>query len=571
MKTLFIGTGSIIAIAISGAVILIGLFVLLQIFVFSRNKVKKSLKDIERKYSYLDALLIGQDSQYIHRLEIISRTNLLFVDKYNEYSKRFKDVLDGDDKFVESMIKQLRALIQNKQYKHINVVVNDTKKALATFEANVNSLDKELYAIIKPEEEARQQILKLKENYRRIKQVFFANANDLELVAASFNKVFQKFDNYFVEFETLIEGGEYEEANNLITNISKVVNSLDKTLVDMPSLCLLANSIVPNKIKELNEEYIAVEKQGVPLFNISFKRRVAIWNDKIASIKDRLINLRIAGINDELSAIQDEIISTRDALKKEIQDKDDFSASCDNVYRLVVELEKSFVKICSILPEIRKVYIVSEEQENNIKMLSTSIDELGNAKRTLDNFVHSATPQPFSILKEKLETLKKDYQVASNQVQDFKVYLDSLKRSSEDAYAMVFAYFYHCKEVEKNLREINIPKYTEQHFITINNCYDLLNNLDKTLKNQPIDVIAVNEMVEQLKAKANKCFEDVDEHYKEMKLAESAIVFGNRDRNHQSDVHQQYLTLESLFYDGDFQHVHESASQIYNRLHVEEN
>ena len=95
-----------------------GLF-LLYYFVISRNRIKRQVRELEKKYSYLDALLIGQDSQYIHRLEIISRTNLLFVEKYNMYSRRFKEVFDGDDKFAESMIKQMKALIANNQYKNI--------------------------------------------------------------------------------------------------------------------------------------------------------------------------------------------------------------------------------------------------------------------------------------------------------------------------------------------------------------------------------------------------------------------------------------------------------------------
>ena len=92
----------------------VGLFLLYH-FVISRNRIKHQVRELEKKYSYLDALLIGQDSQYIHRLEIISRTNLLYVDKHEKFSRRFKEVYENDDKFAESMIRQLNALINNKQ------------------------------------------------------------------------------------------------------------------------------------------------------------------------------------------------------------------------------------------------------------------------------------------------------------------------------------------------------------------------------------------------------------------------------------------------------------------------
>ena len=108
----------LIFLIIAGVIVLGAGFFLLYHFVISRNRVKRQIRELEKKYSYLDALLIGQDSQYIHRLEIISRTNLLYVDKHEKFSRRFREIYENDDKFAESMIRQLNALINNKQYKN---------------------------------------------------------------------------------------------------------------------------------------------------------------------------------------------------------------------------------------------------------------------------------------------------------------------------------------------------------------------------------------------------------------------------------------------------------------------
>ena len=165
-----------VALIIVGVVaVVVAISILLYIFVFSHNAYKKQVRDLERKFSYFDALLMGQDSQYIHHLEIVSRTNLLYVEKYNTYSKKFKEIFENDDKFAESMVKQLNSLIASNQYKNIKVVIADARKAIAIFEEAVNNLDAELYEIVKPEEEARQAIIKLKENYRRVKQIFYSN------------------------------------------------------------------------------------------------------------------------------------------------------------------------------------------------------------------------------------------------------------------------------------------------------------------------------------------------------------------------------------------------------------
>ena len=544
--------------------------ILLYVFVFSRNSYKKQIRELERKFSYFDALLMGQDSQYIRHLEIVSRTNLLYVETYNTYNKKFKEVYENDDKFAESMIKQLNSLVKSNQYKNIKSVINDGKKAIAMFEEAVNTLDSELYEIVKPEEEARQAILKLKENYRRVKQIFYSNSNDLELVGNSFNKVFEKLDSSFVEFENHIESAEYEEANELLPVITKVISALEEALSHLPNLCIMLQTVLPEKIEQLNNEYSNVERKGVPLFNLSYRHRVDSWLSSIEDQKKKLINLQYAGVMEEINRISQEIEETRNQLNSEVDDKVIFEEAADKLYKAAIELEKEFLKVCSLLPEVKRVYIMSDEQLSHIDTLKDDMNKMGTSKRTLDNFIHSGTKQPYSILRKKLDDLQADYNVAEKGLKDFKTYIDSLRTSCEEAYGLVFVYYYHCKQTEGLIRDIGIESFNEKYKEQIDTCYELLNEIDSNLKVQPIDVSYVNEKVEQLKSVANTLFDEVDNKFREQQLAESAIVYANRDRNHQADVHQQLTMLEDSFFKGEFLKVYHDANAIYRRMHVEE-
>ena len=175
------------------------------------------------------------------------------------------------------------------------------------------------------------------------------------------------------------------------------------------------------------------------------------------------------------------------------------------------------------------------------------------------------------ILRKKLDELQADYDVAAKDVNDFKAYVDSLRNSCEEAFNLIFVYYYRLKQAEAVLREIDIKPIEEQYSEDFNNCYDLLNRIDGCLKVQPIDVLTVNENVEQLKNIANRLFDDIDNKQREQQLAESAIVYVNRDRKHQNDVHSQLTHLEETFYTGEFVKVYHDANAIYRRMHAEEN
>ena len=81
---------------------------------------------------------------------------------------------------------------------------------------------------------------------------------------------------------------------------------------------------------------------------------------------------------------------------------------------------------------------------------------------------------------------------------------------------------------------------------------------------------AVNNKLEELKRIANSLFDELDEKVRTEQLAESAILYANRDRLQQSDVNQQLCVLEKAFFEGDFENVYHQATAIYRSKHVED-
>ena len=287
------------------------------------------------------------------------------------------------------MIKQLNALINNKQYKNIKTVISDAKKAMKTFEDKVNTIDNDLYVLIKPEEDSRQSILRLKENYRRVKQTFYANSSDLDLVSSSINQVFDKLDQMFVDFETHIESAEYDEAQSLLPTIGKVVSALESALSQLPNLCILVNSVIPEKINELKKNYDAVEALGLPLYNLAFSVRVGEWKNDLEVIRKRLIKLELTNIMESLDALQSQIEEVQEQLNNEQSDKQYFEDHNNEIYNNVIELEKVFLRICSLLPDIYKTYVVTDERKQMVEELKQTMNSLGTIKQSLDNYVHS--------------------------------------------------------------------------------------------------------------------------------------------------------------------------------------
>lgn len=559
-----------IFIIIGVAVVLGVLSFVLYKFVFSRTLAKKHLKEVQRKYSYLSGLLLGTDGQYIHRLESVSRTNILYIDVYETFTKRFKDIHEVDDKFAQNKIKHVESLINSGHYKNINIYLDEAKKAVNIFEEQVNKLHHDLYQVIKPEEEARKTIHELKENYRVVKQAFYVSQQDLELSTPSFMKTFDKLEQCFLDFETYIDSAKYEEANALIPVISKVISALAEVLEKLPNLSALVVSIIPEKLATLTSNYVELENNDYPLWHLGFKTKKEEWNYLLDSCKAKIINLQTNGVLDTCNKIQIEIEAFQESLELEISSKNEFVEKNQEMYHNVNELSKAFLNVCSLLPEIRSIYKIEPQEEAKITQLKIYIDDLDRSKRSLDVFIHSNTKQPYSILKTKLNDLEKDYLLANEGVNEFKAYVVSLRQSAENAYNLIYDYFYRLKSCEEILRNINIKSFSDLYTATIDSIYERLNEIYDLINIKPIDVNLINERVEQLTNEANVVFDEIDNKSRECRLAESMILYCNRDRSHQTDVNYQLVNLEERFFNGEFENVYHEATAIFKRTHIED-
>jgi len=268
------------------------------------------------------------------------------MDKYEYFQRRFRNIYDIEDKYADSILKQLASLVKAKQYKNIKNVISEAKKAIDTLSESVKSLDHDLYEVIKLEEQCRRNIDHLKEVYRHVKQTYYSESDDLELVAPTFNKMFDKIDSKFSMFEDMLEGAEYDEIQTEIDSLDDVLTALGHVLIDLSTLCKTVKTVIPEKLVELQNKYKETEKEGVPLYHLSFKVHIDDWKKKLTELTKKIINLQCGGVKTQCDIILTEIDEFAKLLDAEISARSYFNENYTRIYNQVNEVEKLFKNLC---------------------------------------------------------------------------------------------------------------------------------------------------------------------------------------------------------------------------------
>ena len=570
MSTIFLLSNLQLGLIIGGSLALvIIILLLLYFFVFASMRYKKQVRELNRKFEYLHALLFGQDSQYIKRIEQISTTNLLYAETYRTFAKRFKDVRDKSDSGAQTVVNDLKDLLQERDFKGLKAAIPEARRVIDAYDEDVNALHDDLLSLIKPEEDCRQQSLNLKENLRRIKQDYYVKQADLSLVNQSFESIFSKLDQKFVEFETLVDSADYEEARDMLPNMAKIIDELGKDLNILPNICVTIQSVIPDKMLSLENAYQEMYKAEYPLHHLMVITSMEEMRQQLDFITKQVKSFSLENVQDQLDAILSRIEEFFDSFEKEKDARVCFESQQEEVYVKSAEADKKYIALCNALPAVKKMYVISEEENAKVDMIKNLINKAGATKRSLDTFVHSITKQPYTLLLEKMVTLQEESDQASAAIDDFHHYLMSLKHDSEAALVAVKEYYARCKDAESLLRSMNLDAPKQKYQQEIDSYYILIEKIYVSLK-CPIDVALINECVEKLVQGGDKTCQAIKDDYEAQSKAQSAITYCNRKRQHLGEVHVYLNQVEGTFFAGDYLKCYNDTTDFIRQLMEQE-
>jgi septation ring formation regulator len=543
----------LIILILVGLLILLVLFLILFRFVVLPNKLRKNVHELERRFDYLQALLNGQDVQCVKRLEIISRTNLLYSEKYSDYNKRLKDIRNRYYIVSQDSMNNLRDLMLAKKYKSSKEAYLQAKTTVADFEEKLNKFSDELMSVIKPEEDAKQLILNPKDKYRNIKNQYHEMEDELDFLNASYSKIFDAIDNQLATYDGFVESAHYEECEAMLPNLIKMINELEVDLKISPNLCASINTLIPSRLRQLKRTYNELSDDGYPLNHLMVKTFLDNSDLQINQIKARMQAFDFANIQNVIDTILSSIEKYFGEFNKEKEAKIVFDNECNSTYSDVNATEKRFIKLCNILPDITKIYQISKENLAKLEDIRSDVNNAIGVKRTLDTYIHSYSKQPYTILVKKMHELRDTNADIVEKLDEYQTFIASLKNDTEDAHNLLLAFYNRTKKAEKILHDSGLDSFQNKYVDAIAAIYSNLDTMNKTLCALPIDVDKINEIVKILNTNGETSLSKIEQDNNMMQLVEATILYANRERGRFSNVDELVNQAETLYYQADFE------------------
>lgn len=528
---------------------------------FKRKKLKKRIDKLEYEKNVIDSAPITPE---LAKIESFLKNDKIEA-MYNDWKKRLSEIKEEQIPKLTDMILETEYSLSQYDFKGTNFKLAKLEMEIYLVKTNSETLLGEIKEITSSDEKNRAIITNLKAKYRDLYQRYTENIVEYGEISNSVTLQFESIAHRFEDFEASMEKNEYTEVTQIIKAIDDMLKHMEFVVDEVPSIVLMITTVLPSKIKDIEKEYNNMLKQGYQLDYLNVEYNIDEANKKIEDVLARTKVLNLEDNTFELKILNEYLDSLYIDFEKERNSRNIYEDAKNTFNNRLDKINSLINDIFNQIDEIKRFYSLSDSDINTLKNVKKEIDSLNKDYRSL--LVHTSNNAfAYSKLISEIENL-------TNKLNKTEVCLDetldsigNMKEDESRAREQLEEIKLILKDARKQINEYNLPVVPKVYYTELSEAASAIKEIIKELEQKPITVSILNTRVDTARDLVFKLLARSKEITKQAKLAELAIVYGNRYRSSYEELDKTITYSEILFYKGEYQKSFETTVNYLNRI-----
>ena len=539
--------------------------IVLNLIQNKRNKKLKTILDkLEVEKNVIDSAPISSE---ISKIKTFLKNDKL-DSNLTDWENRFKEIRSSEIPKITDMILEADYSLKQLDYKTTIFKIAKLEMEIYKVRTNTDILLDEIKEITSSEERNRAIITKFKSVYRELYDKFSSTKSEFGEVANSVILQFENISKRFESFETTMENNDYNEVTKIIKSIDEMLKHMQIVIDEVPSIMLMATSIIPKKVTEITEIYNEMVKEGFPLDYLNVDYNVTEANKKLSDIIDRTKVLNLEDSLFELKVLLDYFDSLYNDFEKEKNDRHIYEELNDNFAKKNDKINTIVTDIFNQIDEIKTEYNLSDEDIILLKNIKEELDKLTNDYEVLKTHTGNNTFAYSKLIKE-IEGLTLRLNGIEDKLDSSLDVLGSMKEDELRARQQLEEVKTILRESKNKMREYIFPVIPDYYYTQLNEAQDAIKEIINELEKKPITIKTLNTRVDTARDLVLKLYSGTKDLLKIAKFAEMAIVYGNRYRVVTDEINKNLTYSEILFYKGEYKKSLELTINSLNKIEPE--
>lgn len=545
-----------------GILVLLVLLIVLLSYQLHKSKNKRNmLKSIDNLNVRKNNLLSLPVLVELSKIEDIAKSEQL-EEKVNDFKTRYDIIKDETLKNITDRINELDSFVDIRDRNGFYNSFSEIELDLYGVETSLDSILSEIKDIASYEEKYRAIVIKLKNKYRVLDKEYKEKENLYGDISKVINIQFENIKKRFKDFDKVMEEKLYNEVILVVKSIDTMVDHLAIVLNELPDIMLLINDIIPLRIKDLQDEYEKLDKEGFPLLYLNIEGTINDVNKRCNDIYDKCKVLNITDSLFDLNNILSYIDNLFDVIEKEKTEKVEFELLNKEVSKKIASFENTLKATYDQLDDIKELYDLKEKDLDIIEDINLSLLVDIKEYKKIINMVKARKTAYSNInilmkdLSNKISNLEVNYQQAMKSI-------GNLYDDEQNAIEQVKNMKDIVSKCRKDIRNYHLPLILDNYFVEMEEAEEAIELVEKELEVKPIAIKSLNLRVGTARDLVLKVYQTTTDMLKYAYLTEQVFVYGNQYRDNE-DVDRGLRKTENLYSKGEYKQAFELSLRVLN-------
>lgn len=545
-------------------VIVVCVILLILIFLFTylnKKEAKKLLTNAETRYNSIKSIPL---SFKVNKAESLARVNTSVQDRV-EKSRNENQIVQEALKECSILLGEVDDLIYVHKISSAKKQLKVLDEKLSICEKDATALNAVLDSILEQESNQRDQINRLKTQFRVDKEVIMTNRESYNSgIEVLENKVIT-IEKMFSNFEEWMFASEFNKASQQQEEISEAINELETLMSEYPTLYEEAKKTLPKAIDETSYVYSLARNKGVYLEHLEVSRNLESISGMLKDDLGRLSDGNIDGVMSSMIESRKRLTQLKDQVLREEKAYDELNENVEFLFEQITRLRKQNDTIKQLYENVKERFgfenLKSSLDESDKQIASVEADRDTLKGCILERSIPSST----------LLISYRDLSIQTNQVIES---FDKMKSMLENACADEKRAKKQLLKLQLILNEINV-KMTKNRLPSVSITYEedvrkaktMIKEIESLLESTPLNVAYLNEKIQNAIDFIYTLYNSVNNLVGMAVMVENVIVFGNRYRSTHPEVDSELTHAELCFRNGQYTKALKIAIQTIEKLH----
>ena len=472
-------------------------------------------------------------------------------EKYNLWQDKFAHIKEHRLSLIDDMLIDMDAYIEKRDYKSCGYRIAKTEIEIYKIRESADRLLDEIKDITLSEEKYRAIVIKLKAKYRVLCKEFNEHKELYDFMQEAVALQLENIEKRFLDFEKVMEINDYNEVVVICKALDTMIEHMDIIIKEMPDVLLMASTVIPNRMNEVNDTFKEMTEQGYNLEYLNVEYNLEESKKNIEKIIDNAKMINLEGAMFDLKTMLEYYDSLFIDFEKERLSRKVFEETIKDFFTRLEKTNKLVSDVFEQLDDIKNLYDLNDEDVkiihdvNKVLIVINDDYKILVAKTNSNSCAYSMLSADLESLSERLSLMNEEFDKALKSLGN--MYDDEVRAREQLEEIQEFL------ELSKDkMRSYKLPIISDNYFVQLSEASEALQEVIKELNIKPIVIKTLNTRVDTARDLVLKLYTTTNEMIKTAQLAEMSIVYGNRYRSKYKEIDKGLLDAEELFYKGKY-------------------